>query len=196
MEATEVLTIEEAVTQITNAQNLGELSKLDDLFNEADPDLAVVGSEEYRQAFDAAERSLNMVEVEPVVEVQPIQLPTDVSELQKMVLELQAKVSAGPSVKPAARGVQVRAGVSYKILRTSDAGTYTQAQARVILGLIQGFALENKTDVITEAQVAELVDQARAKGFLGGHQPPMRVFRYYMSESMLGYKARGFLSKV
>jgi len=177
----------EVINELKAATSFDELEAIDSLVNEATPDLAAM--DEYRAAFDDAEASLNGPATEEVVTED---LPDDVEQLKAMVRNLQA-TSYGfvrDHVAAKRKTERVRAGVSFRVHRRDV--HFTQPQAEVIA---QAIIATGKQE-ISEADLFVLLYKLREARVLGGTQTPIKIFRYYMAEGTMGYKARGFLSKV
>jgi hypothetical protein len=176
------------VEELQNCKSLDELFKIDDLVVD-DP---IAMEAEYREAFDAAEAFLNAQEAPVVVEEV---LPETVAELQALVRQLQARpeyllVADHVEELKKQKKENPRPTVSYQVLRRDVQFTQPQAQA-----IADGIIATGKRE-LTESEVYKLIWRLRNEGLLGGGQSPVRIFKWYLGESTIGYKARGFLKKL
>jgi tRNA nucleotidyltransferase/poly(A) polymerase len=178
--------LQEVVDIMKSCKSVEELYRVDELANEADVELELVVDPEYRRAFDEMEVLLDQEVVEET-------LPEDVDELKALVRKLrELNLSTESAEAPAKvqKKQRIRAGVSFLVLRKDVEFSQPQAMA-----IARGIVETGKRE-LSEREIFELVHELRRTRKLGGGQDPMHIFRYYLAEGTIGYKARRFLEQV
>jgi hypothetical protein len=185
--------LQEVVDIMKSCKSVEELYRVDELANEADVELELVVDPEYRRAFDEMEVLLDSGKSTVVQEVVEEVLPEDVDELKALVRKLrELNLSTESAEAPAKvqKKQRIRAGVSFRVLRKDVEFSQPQAMA-----IARGIVETGKRE-LSEREIFELVHELRRTRKLGGGQDPMHIFRYYLAEGTIGYKARRFLEQV
>lgn len=171
--------VNEVSNELREAKSLKELYLLVDVARTTSPEIVV--TDDFKRVFDEVESNLSVGEVTP-----PDFSGETLLEQMRAVKSQQPRVAKVPRTK-------IRDYVRFAVNKHVRPWTLPPQAQAIVVGI-----LETGKELITESEMYDLVVRLRAEGKLGGGQPPMHVFRYYLTckNSPEGFKERQFLTQL